>query len=239
MKREPKVPHFEDVLARGGDYQAELASLNELRKKDAQPVLDSLRSAGVEVDSVWDLLNAKRRCEAAIPILLEHLAGDYFPSTKAVIARALAAQGAQPTAAPPLSSEFLSLDPQSESEEHSKWGIGYALGGIGDDSFFDEIAEILRDSRHAWTRSGMIDSLPRMRKRREEAFRLAIELARDEDAAVSNDAMIALGNFRDLRGRPVVESFLQHPDSWVRQKAKQALAKIDRKAGRSGQTKPH
>jgi len=114
------------------------------------------------------------------------------------------------------------------------WGIGYALGATGDDSVFDEIAEILRAKRYGWTRSGLIYSLPNMRKRREEAFELAIELAGDKDAAVSNDAMIALGNFRDIRGRPVVESFLQHPDSWVRQKAKQALAKIDRRAGRGG-----
>ncbi len=137
----------------------------------------------------------------------------------------------------PLIREFLSLSPQSKSEEHSKWGIGYALGAIGDDSVFDKIAEILRDPRHGWTRSGMIDSLPKMRKRCEDAFRLALELVGDE--SVANVAMIALGNFRDIRGRPVVESFLQHPDSWVRQKAKQALAKIDRKAGRSGPTKPH
>ncbi len=239
MKREPTIPKFDVVYARGGDYQAELAQLNELRREDARPVVESLRSGGVEVDSIWDLLGTKRRCAVAIPILIEHLAGNYFPSTKEVIARALAAQRARPAAALPIIREFLSLEPHSEGEEQFKWGIGYALGDTGDDSVFDEIAAILRDKSHGGARSGLIFALPNMRRRREEAFQLALELAGDEDASVANFAMIALGNFRDLRGRPVVESFLQHPDSWVRQKAKQALAKIDRRAGRSGQTKPH
>lgn len=237
MKREPDVPDPELARAKGLDYQHELAKLNALRREDEKPVVASLRAAGWDVDSIWDLVNAKYNYDGALPILLEHLEGDYFPFTKQAIARALTVKGARPVAAGPLIREFLAFGNPLESEKGSKWAIGHALALAGDDSTFDQIAAILRDESHGWTRSGMIEALPKMRKRREEAFQLALELAGDEDTA--NDAMIALGNFRDFRGRPVVESFLQHPDSWVRQKAKQALAKIDRRAGRGAQTRPH
>jgi hypothetical protein len=239
LKREPDVPDPEAVRSRGGDYQEELTKLHELRELDEQPIVQCLRSAGWMVSSVWDLVNARYNYDGAIPILLHHLSGDYYPSTKETIARALTLKGARPVAAKPLITEFLSHNPQSKSEEHSKWAIGNALALTGDDSAFDSISAILRDKSHGWTRSGMILSLPNMRKRREDAFQLALELAGDEDASVSNLAMIALGDFRDIRARPVVESFLQHSDSWVRKKAKQALAKIDRRASRGGQTKPH
>jgi HEAT repeat protein len=48
----------------------------------------------------------------------------------------------------------------------------------------------------------------------------------DHDVGVS--AMIALGKLKAHTARPLVERFLAHPDSWVRQEAKKALARIDR-----------
>jgi HEAT repeat protein len=53
-----------------------------------------------------------------------------------------------------------------------------------------------------------------------------------DDATVSTDAIVGLGKMGDPATRPAVERFLGHSDSWVRKVAKQAVAKIDRKASR-------
>jgi hypothetical protein len=224
---------------RAAENEARRADAESLLRREQQSLIAEIRSHGWQIDSIWDLVNTGADYRALIPTLIDHLLRPYHPRIKEGIARALTVKQARPVAAEPLIKEFLDFGREHPTAEHSKWAIGHALALTGDDSVFDQVAAILRDKTHGWTRSGMIDALPKMRTRREEAFQLALELAGDEDATIANDAMIALGNFRDLRGRPVVESFLQHPDSWVRQRAKQALAKIDRKACRRAQAKPH
>ena len=68
-----------------------------------------------------------------------------------------------------------------------------------------------------------------MKQHKQEAVELLFDLLHDEDMAPQ--AMITLGNLREPRARRAIEPFLRHPDAWVRQQAKRAVAKID-KAGK-------
>lgn len=62
----------------------------ELRRAE-QPIVADLRNAGVEVNSVWDLVNTSEPYPAALPILLEHLErGDYPDRVMESLGRALA-----------------------------------------------------------------------------------------------------------------------------------------------------
>src|SRR5690242_13923443 len=44
-----------------------------------QPIVADLRAVGIQVDSVWDLVNTSDPYPAALPILMEHLEGGGYP----------------------------------------------------------------------------------------------------------------------------------------------------------------
>lgn len=60
------------------------------------PLVEALRGVGAEVDSVWDLVNAKGVYLPAIPVLVEHIKRDYPHQITEGIARALATRHAWP-----------------------------------------------------------------------------------------------------------------------------------------------
>lgn len=68
--------------------------VQELRRAE-QPVVADLRSAGVQVDSVWDLVNTAEPYPAALPVLIEHLErGGYPDRVMESLGRALAVKPA-------------------------------------------------------------------------------------------------------------------------------------------------
>jgi len=67
--------------------------------------LAELREVGLDVKSVWDLINAPARYEQAIPVLLQHLRLPYSDRIREGIARALAVPDAR-HAWPTLVAEF-------------------------------------------------------------------------------------------------------------------------------------
>jgi hypothetical protein len=52
--------------------------VREVRRAE-QPIVADLRKAGVQVDSVWDLVNTAEPYPAALPILIQHLERDGYP----------------------------------------------------------------------------------------------------------------------------------------------------------------
>lgn len=68
--------------------------VEELRRAE-RPIVADLRDAGVQVDSVWDLVNTSEPYPKALPILLAHLeGGDYPDRVMESIGRALAVKPA-------------------------------------------------------------------------------------------------------------------------------------------------
>lgn len=64
--------------------------VQKLRRAE-QPIVDDLRAAGVEVTSVWDLVNTADPYPKALPILLDHLErGGYPDRVMESLGRALA-----------------------------------------------------------------------------------------------------------------------------------------------------
>lgn len=72
------------------------ARVQELRRAQ-QPILADLRSAGIEVDSVWDFVNTAVPYPAALPVLLKHAKlGGYPDRVMEGLGRALAVKPAAP-----------------------------------------------------------------------------------------------------------------------------------------------
>jgi hypothetical protein len=227
---------------------------DKVREEENARVAQALRKqARLNVTSVWDLVNTRAPYPEAIPVLLEWLPRVRHPRIKAGIVRALTVKEARGVAgkllidefkrveAPPQQPRFEHLrdqrgrwlrDPTPEERYpaqlwHLKWAIGNALGYIADESVISEVMELLRDKQHGGTRSELVWALVRLRP--EGAEELILDLLDDEDDGVAIQAALAAGRLGLQAARAKIEQrFLRHRDSWMRQQAKRALAKLNK-----------
>ena len=71
--------------------EAERQARAEVLSKAEQPIVEDLRVAGVEVASVWDLVNTSEPYPGALPVLMEHVErGGYPERVMESLGRALA-----------------------------------------------------------------------------------------------------------------------------------------------------
>ncbi len=88
----------EEMLRNDPEYRAKVEAVEAERQERArrlrdaeQSVVADLRSAGVQVDSVWDLVNTSDPYPAALPVLVEHFErGGYPERVMESLGRALA-----------------------------------------------------------------------------------------------------------------------------------------------------
>ena len=206
-------------LERRRQKEAELQAKHERYLAAAQPVLEELRAMGYQVESIGDLRRPPvRKYPEAVPVLVRWLPRVSDHSVKEDIVRTLSVPWAR-AAVPALLEEFHQV-----SDDALRWVVGNALEVLANDSLFDDLARIACDRRYGTARGMVVVGLGRLRDPR--VVPIMIGLLGDDDVAVS--AMIALGQLKEHSARPLVEKFLTHPDPWVRQEAKKALARIDR-----------
>ncbi|GAB3595613.1 hypothetical protein [Microbacterium tumbae] len=75
--------------------EAERQARAQVLREAEQPIVADLRAAGVEVNSVWDLVNTSDPYPAALPILVDHLElGSYPERVMESLGRALAVKPA-------------------------------------------------------------------------------------------------------------------------------------------------
>ena len=111
--------------------------IQELRRAE-QPIVADLRSAGVHVDSVWDLVNTAEPYPTALPILLEHLErGGYPDRVMESLGRALAVK---PAVVFWDRLKALYLAPRTVGEEE---GAALALAAIATSAQLDDLVDFL------------------------------------------------------------------------------------------------
>ena len=194
-----------------------------------QMVLDALRTAGLALSSLGELVNMDKAYPEAIPVLLKFLPVVKHENVKMAITRSLTVREARGIAAVPLVQAFLKVP---EAESAVKWTIGNALAVVADDSVYSEISEIVRDKRNGSSREMVVEALGNMKN--PGAVDVLIELLSDEE--VAGHAIVALGRLGSEKAQPDIEPFLQHNMPWIAKEAHRALKKIQRKKARD-QTK--
>lgn len=88
----------DEMLRNDPEYRAKVEAVEAERQERARrlreaerPIVADLRGAGVEVESVWDLVNTSAPYPAALPVLMEHLErGGYPERVMESLGRALA-----------------------------------------------------------------------------------------------------------------------------------------------------
>ena len=83
-------------VARNAEAEARLKERQEQSRKEQAKLLADLTDVGIRVESVWDLVNTADKYQAAIPVLLRHVALPYSKRVKEGIVRALTVNYAGP-----------------------------------------------------------------------------------------------------------------------------------------------
>lgn len=119
-------------------------------------LVEELRAAGVPVESLSDLVNAKRSYRRAVPVLLDWLqkldavpAADR-PKVHEMLVRSLSVPAARGVAGPVLVEQFRRVD--DPSGLGIRWVIANALSVVADDSVFDDLVELARDRSYGRAR---------------------------------------------------------------------------------------
>lgn len=126
-----------------------------------EPLVHALAGVGVEVKSVWDLVNrATRHYPQAVPVLLDHLQRPYPDAIRDGIARALTVAEAR--------SHWGLLMRLYEEEQgrRTKDGLAVAIAGIATDDVLDDVIALARDVRHGTSRGLLLFALEKSKDSR-------------------------------------------------------------------------
>lgn len=227
------LEHDPKYLARLEELERHKRRAREDYDRAAAPLLQELAQAGLRLEVVADLVKNelyrnKANYEIAMPILLRWLPHIEYRHLKEDIIRTLSVPWAK-SAVPVFLEQFQKLhDPEGTG---LKWVIGNALEVLADDNIFDELVEIVRDKQHRRAREMVVLALAKMKN--PQAVDVLIELLDDEE--VAGNAVWALRKLgaKAAKARPYIEPFLTHPETWIRNEAKRAIAKMDKAKQRS------
>ena len=187
--------------------------------------------AGYEFRRLVELINTQKRYPALVPVLIEWVKtvdertsltdprdlGDLRES----LYRALTTLDALGTEAVPLLLTQYKVDPPLS--DFNSYGLSNALLYLAMPSNFDDIARLAQD-RSIGGRSPLLDWL--IQQGREDGLQIVVREI--EDPKVRPLAIKHLRKFRPLPTglRPVIEPYLDDPDSEVRKQAKLTLKKL-------------
>jgi hypothetical protein len=119
--------------------------------------VEELRAAGVQVSSVWDLVNIEAPYPLAIPVLADHLCKPHHPRIREGIVRALAVPEAH-RMWPQLLDAF-----KREEDENMKLALAIAVGGASGTEDTEQLTELVHDEELGTHRVPLIWGLAKSR----------------------------------------------------------------------------
>lgn len=118
------------------------ATEEEIRAEET-PLIADLKTAGVDVSSVWDLVNSRSSYPAAISVLSKHLQRPYRREIREGIARALTVAEARGPVARVILTEL--RRPPKQSPRAVRWALANALTVAADSGMADDIRKLIID----------------------------------------------------------------------------------------------
>jgi hypothetical protein len=159
---------------REAEIKARIEQAEREMDPEEKPLLADLASVGIQVESVWDLVNAKWDYPAAIPILAAHLQQVRHPRVREGIARALTVPEARGAAARVILAELQKADNSSSETQWAigrpsevRWALANALTVAADKSMADTIEALIANDQYADVRERLKKALAKLSGRRE------------------------------------------------------------------------
>ena len=149
----------QDYRAAVAERDRKLAQVEQELSRAEQPVVRALSEVGVQVESVWDLVNTSSDYSGAVPVLEDHLRDASYPDrVREGIARSLSfpkAAAAWPTIIDLYRSTTDSFDLQQ--------GLAAAMAGTVTEATLDELVTEARRDAHGESRLILLLGLQRLR----------------------------------------------------------------------------
>ncbi len=188
------------------------------RDFDKKKFIREITEAGYPIENINDLMNIGPNEQYLTPIILKYLTEIDDGHYKGALARAMTVKGYKGVA-PVLIEEF-----KKDTNDLDKWAIGNALCFIQDESVLDDMIELVKDKKYGTARQMIAEGLGAYKT--DEVKETLISLLDDED--VNGHALHALGVLKDESTRKYVERFLDYDVTWIRNKAKTIIKRLDK-----------
>lgn len=142
------------------ESERRVAEQEEWYADQEAPVVAALAEVGVEVESVWDLVNGMDDHYAdAVPMLVEHLQDESYPDrVREGIARSLSFRKAAPAW-----SEIVELYRSTTDSFDLQQGLAVAMAGTVTDETVDELVAEAHREEHGESRLLLLLGLKRLR----------------------------------------------------------------------------
>ncbi len=154
-------------------------------REDQHDLLADLQRVGIEVSTVWDLVNTRERYDAALPTLADHLTRDYPDACLDGIARALALPQAKFAWKIAVQAYLLRIN-AAKGRASSKDGLAVLLAAIADDSVLPELVDLVSNTENGESRVLLLSALKR--SKRPEAISAVLRMRSDPQLAKEIDS---------------------------------------------------
>lgn len=175
---------IEEVLLLGKKIELE-------RAKEYKGLINELAGIGINITSIWDLVNTKAKYPHAITYLLKYLPMVTYERNKEGIIRALTVSEAKGVAIPVLLNEYLKLP---KEKENLRWIIGNAVNVIATKNDVETIIPIVLDKENGPSRQMFVSALGKIKN--EKIKNVLLQLINDDDKVIRDEAQKVLKKFK-------------------------------------------
>jgi len=200
------------------EYMSLISKIEAEYAKETVGLLNELKYVGVDVSSVWDLVNTKKSYPQAIDILIDHLNKDYHEKNIEGIIRALSVKEAKGKAATLIKK----YEETPKIKDNLRWIIGNAIAVVMTLNDVDWIYRTVLDKSNGGSRSQLVYALGTVKTEKSED--ILISLLDDEE--VAPQAIAALGRLKSKKAKDKIVILNQSKNSLIRLESKKALKKI-------------
>jgi len=213
LRKSPKSKEEIKEVQRLADLFSEELSM------ETKDLIDELKSVGLTIFSIWDLVNTKEPYPEAIDILIKHVSKQYHDKNREGIFRALAVKEARGKANTPLLVEYNKIPIE---KNNLRWVIGNTIYVIITPKDIQNILQIVEDKANGLSRSRFVSALGKMQS--EKAEYALIKLLDDNEMILN--ALQALVRMKSKKSKEKILLLLDNPDILVKKEAQRALKKL-------------
>jgi hypothetical protein len=187
--------------------------------KEHSVLIEELSTVGININSVYDLVNTKKRYPLAIPFLVKHLLMNYHDKNKEGIVRALCVKEAVGFATPYLIDEYHKT---SNDKKNLKWVIGYAIFITATKDYIEDFYKIIDDKSNGISRQYLVMALTKFKIEKLEDY--LISLFDQEELIVI--VIEALGKIMSKKAISSIEYFTNNKNKNIKKIAIRTLKKL-------------
>jgi len=201
--------------------QEERKATQELLAKDEQIITNKLKDIGININSIYDLVNSQKPYTNAIPVLIELLEKGQLKQNQTIegVIRALAVEDAKGIANKSLLELYFN---SFEQNPPYRWAIGNTMEVIMTDDDIEEIIKIVSTPENGISRQMFVSALGKIKSEKSE--QVLISLLEDEQVRIH--AIDALGKMKSYRAKLKISEIANSSKGSLKKEAIKALKKI-------------